>query len=152
MAFRTAAATAAVVIAVDQASKVLVRGTMDVGQENTLFGPVKLVSYRNDGVAFGAFGGGSWWMLALVALPLIAVIVSVARSAGPRTWPAAGLIVGGAVGNLIDRVLFGEVTDFARIGSWPAFNVADAAIVVGALLLVWSLDSDSDDDEAPKDA
>jgi len=140
MALRTAAVAAAVVLVADQAIKSVVRSQMSVGQEIELIGPLKLVSFRNDGVAFGALAGGSWWLLVLLALVLIALITAVARSAGPRTWPAAGLIIGGALGNLIDRVLFGEVTDFLKVGAWPAFNVADAAIVVGALLLVWSLD------------
>lgn len=140
MALRTAAAAAAAVLIVDQAAKAVVRSQMTVGQEIDLIGPLKLVSARNDGVAFGAFGGSSWWLLAVLALLLIALITAVARSAGPRTWPAAGLIIGGALGNLVDRVLFGEVTDFVKVGAWPAFNVADAAIVVGALLLIWSLD------------
>jgi signal peptidase II len=99
---------------------------------------VSLVSVRNEGVAFGALAGGGLLLVAFVALALSALLVVFVRTADrPGVWLATGLVLGGAVGNVIDRIAYGAVTDFVKISRWPAFNVADMAIVVGAVLLVW---------------
>ncbi|HXS72446.1 MAG TPA: signal peptidase II [Rhodanobacteraceae bacterium] len=100
----------------------------------------------NTGAAFSFLAGGSGWQVwlfgALAVIVCIALIVWIART--PRgEWRTAlplALIVGGAIGNLIDRVVRGQVTDFIQVywqrWSWPAFNVADSAICVGAIALI----------------
>jgi signal peptidase II len=118
----------ALVLAVDQITKALVRRDIALGEEDPILPALKLVHVRNDGVAFGIDVGG--------AALLIVVIAS-----RPWMWLPTGMLVGGAVGNLIDRIHQGHVTDFLKFPKWPAFNVADVAITVGviALLLVIEL-------------
>jgi len=138
-----AAGAAAVVCAVDQAIKVLVRGQLQLGEVHELPGPFSLVSVRNDGVAFGAFAGAGALLIAVVAVALTALLVAFLRTGDrPGVWLATGAIFGGAAGNIIDRVAFGAVTDYLKISRWPAFNLADAAIVLGAIGLVWLMDRD----------
>jgi signal peptidase II len=133
-----AGTTALLVCGIDQAVKSIVRSQLQVGDVHELFGPVSLVSVRNEGVAFGALAGGGLLLVAFVALALSALLVVFVRTADrPGVWLATGLVLGGAVGNVIDRIAYGAVTDFVKISRWPAFNVADMAIVVGAVLLVW---------------
>ena len=126
------------VLAADQLSKALIRSLMTEGEVRQIAGPLDLVSVRNDGVAFGALGGSHPWLLVLVAVVILAVLVTVVRGSESRAvWIAAGAIAGGAAGNVIDRVAWGAVTDFIKVASWPAFNLADVAIVCGAIGLVW---------------
>ena len=101
-----------------------------------------LVFHRNDGITFGLFGQVPWWALTLVALTVTAwLLLMMWRAARTSEAIACGLIVGGALGNVIDRVRFGAVTDFLdfHLGTyhWPAFNFADVAVVTGAALLVF---------------
>lgn len=133
-----AAAAAAVVCGVDQAVKVVVRSQMEVGAVHDLLGPFSIVSVRNDGVAFGAFAGAGALLIAVIALALTALLVVFLRTGDrPGVWLAAGAIFGGAAGNVIDRVAFGAVTDYLKVSRWPAFNIADLAIVLGAIGLVF---------------
>ena len=129
-------------LAADQATKALVlaEAVRLVGGVAVVPG-LDLVLGRNAGVAFGMLGGVPWWMLALAAAGICAWLLRVMIGAGTRTEAvAAGLIVGGALGNVIDRIRSGAVTDFldVHVGTWhwPAFNLADAAVVCGAALLV----------------
>ena len=100
----------------------------------------------NTGAAFGLFQGWSF-VLAIVAIFGIALLLVygfvVRRRFAPLDnllgWTALGLILGGITGNLIDRLRFGGVTDFISISWWPAFNIADSAVVVGAILIAYSL-------------
>ncbi|MEI2701943.1 MAG: signal peptidase II [Baekduia sp.] len=133
-----ALAVAIGVLAADQAVKALVRAMMDEGQRVDLAGPLAIVSARNDGVAFGALGGLPPLALVAIGAAILVVLVLVVRGSN-RTglWVAAGMIAGGAAGNLTDRVLFGAVTDYVKVSRWPAFNLADAAIVCGGVALVW---------------
>lgn len=102
----------------------------------------RLINARNDGIAFGLFAGGGQfgvWFFSIIALLLFALLVfCAARSGSIVERSAMALMAGGAIGNVYDRVRFGYVVDFAdaHIGDyhWPAFNVADAAISIGALL------------------
>jgi signal peptidase II len=134
------------VLVVDQVSKLLVRGGMERGEEDPILPGLKLVHVRNEGVAFGLDpGGGTTLLIVLVALALLALVLYFVRhQAKPLVWLPVGLLIGGAVGNLVDRVRDGGVTDFLKIPLWPAFNVADIAITVGVLALVFVLEDRSD--------
>ncbi|MBL8705709.1 MAG: signal peptidase II [Rhodospirillales bacterium] len=114
----------------------------------------KLAEVWNRGMSFGLFSdSGAKWVLIALALAISAGITWWLRAAnGWRQGMALGLVLGGAVGNVIDRLRFGAVYDFLyfHLGDWywPAFNLADSAITVGVVLLVW--DSLFEQGESPK--
>ena len=141
---RTALLTAIVAVAVvvaDQVTKAIVRSNISRIEEIDLVLGIKLIHTRNTGVAFSLFSGGG---------PLIVIIAIVALGAllafflthlhRPLVWLPTGLFLGGAAGNLIDRVRLGAVTDFVKIPHWPAFNVADICVTVGVISLLWVLE------------
>jgi signal peptidase II len=139
-AARALAVTAAV-LAADQATKALARGALDRGERDPVFPGVTLVNVRNDGVAFGLFGDGGAWLIAFAVVALCALLVFfVLNARRPFAWLAMGLLVGGACGNLIDRARDGAVTDFIDLPLWPAFNLADVAIVAGVVALFITLE------------
>jgi signal peptidase II len=133
-----ALATAGLVIALDQATKRLVDSGIDRGDSvNVLFG-LDLTNTRNTGVAFGALEGAGLIVAILIGLSLALLIgYFVANRDMPWLWLPVGLLLGGAVGNLIDRAVEGAVIDWIDPVAWPAFNVADACIVVGVASLLW---------------
>jgi signal peptidase II len=136
-----AAATLVAVVGLDQGAKALVRHGLAVGDSDSVLPFVDLVHVRNPGVAFGFLAGGGALVLAITAAALIALVAFFARRPGRRlVWLPTGLLLGGAVGNVIDRVRDGYVTDFVKLPHWPAFNVADMAITVGVLALLWVLE------------
>ena len=145
-AWGRAAAVLAVVLLVDQVTKALARGGIRRGTEDPILPGLKLVHVRNEGVAFGIDpGGGTTLLVALVALALLALVLYFARhQAKPLIWLPVGLLVGGAVGNIVDRLRDGAVTDFLKIPLWPAFNVADIAITFGVIALVFVLEDKRD--------
>jgi signal peptidase II len=125
------------VVASDQASKAAITSSLNLGQSERLPLGFHLVRTENSGVAFGFLGGGGALVVVLTVAVLIAVLVWLWRQPGrPGLWLAAGLLAGGAVGNLIDRARLGAVTDFIDPPLWPAFNVADVAITLGVAVLV----------------
>ena len=136
---------ALVVLALDQASKwwILV-SVMNPPQLIEIMPMFNLVLTWNRGVSFGMFAMGhdiGPWILSIVAVVIVTALLFWLRKAEGRLVPIAiGLIVGGAIGNVIDRMIHGAVVDFLDVywGSyhWPAFNVADSGITVGAVLLV----------------
>jgi signal peptidase II len=129
--------TLGLVVAVDQVTKKLARDGVRPGEEDPIFPALKLVNVRNEGVAFGIDAGGKTLVIALIALALLALVLYFARhTARPLIWLPTGLLVGGALGNIVDRIRDGAVTDFLKIPAWPAFNIADVAITFGVLLLV----------------
>ncbi len=131
------------VIALDQGAKALVRSSIARGDARDVLPGLELVNTRNTGVAFGLFAGKGGLVVGIVtALALVALLVFfVANRTRPVVWLPTGLLVGGAVGNLIDRVVRGDgVTDFVKLPKWPAFNVADMAITVGVIALIWVLE------------
>ena len=131
----------AVVVLVDQVTKRLVRSGLAVGDEDPILPAVKLVHVRNSGVAFGAFEGGGVIVVALVAAALGALLFYFFTHAErPLAWLPTGLLLGGALGNIIDRIRDGAVTDFVKLPGWPAFNVADMAITFGVLTLLLVLE------------
>ena len=128
------------VFVVDQGTKSLVEGSMRVGQSVSLVpGLLDLTYIKNDGGAFGILGGSR---LLLLAGSAIAVVVVLWLLFSDRPTKLAtlgcGLILGGAAGNLLDRLGSGAVTDYVHFSFWYIFNVADAAIVVGVSLLLLS--------------
>lgn len=132
-------ALAALVVLVDQVSKSLVESHIAVGERVDLIGPLQLTNVGNTGIAFGLAGGGGRALVLLTLVAVVMIVIVFARDPSrPGIWPAVGLLLGGAVGNLIDRVAHEAVTDFIRLPMWPAFNVADIAITVGVVLLGWS--------------
>jgi signal peptidase II len=139
-----AAAIAAAVLAADQITKALVRGSLDFEQTRHLLPGVTLVREQNSGVAFSLLTGSEAGVIAITLVVVTAVLIFFVRQRERRwIWLACGLVVGGALGNLIDRVRTGSVTDFVKLPDWPAFNVADTAITLGvvALFLVVGLGS-----------
>lgn len=133
-----AALLAAVVIAVDRVTKHIVRGHIGLLQSHTVIpGVLRLVHYRNTGVAFNALSGSGPVVIVVELLALLALVVYFARHPTRRgLWIPTGLLVGGALGNLLDRFIDGSVTDFIKFPDWPAFNVADIAITVGVITLL----------------
>lgn len=132
-----ALALAAAVVALDQATKAIASGALDPGERIELVLGFELVDVRNRGIAFGLFADGQGLVLAVTVVALTLILGYFALHAGrPGLWVGVGLLVGGALGNLIDRVRVDEVTDFIDPPLWPAFNVADIAIVIGIAAIV----------------
>ncbi|HEX6651682.1 MAG TPA: signal peptidase II [Thermoleophilaceae bacterium] len=133
-----ALATAAVVVALDQATKQLVDSGIDMGDSVNVFLGLDLTNTRNTGVAFGALEGAGLIVAVLIGLSLALLIgYFVANRDMPLLWLPVGLLLGGALGNLIDRAREGAVIDWIDPVAWPAFNLADACIVVGVVSLLW---------------
>ena len=131
------------VLAADQGTKALIRASFDPGDEDPILPALKLVHVRNDGVAFGALSGGGPLVSIVVGVALVALLGFFATQVRrPYAWIPVGLLAGGALGNVIDRVRQGHVTDFLKLPAWPAFNVADIAITVGVVLLLLVLSGD----------
>ena len=136
-----AVVVAIAVLAADQATKAIVRGSIGRGERVDLVLGVDLVNTRNSGVAFGFFSGGGTVVAIIAALALVALLAFFATHlTRPLVWLPTGLLIGGAVGNLVDRAREGAVTDFVDVAIWPAFNVADAAITIGVLTLLYVLE------------
>jgi signal peptidase II len=140
-AFGRAALVIAVVLAFDQLTKHTVAAGIRPGQEHKFLPGIQLVHVRNTGVAFSLFSGGGV-LVPVFTLAALAVLVGyfVLRPDRQGLWLAAGLLVGGALGNLIDRVATSAVVDFIKLPLWPAFNIADMAITFGLLVLLWVLE------------
>ena len=137
-----AAGVAVAVIALDQLTKALVRSGLELGERRELIpGVLDLVNVRNSGVAFGFLSGGGAILVVGTALALLALVLFFATHTGRSlVWLPTGLLLGGALGNLIDRAHQGHVTDFIKFPHFPAFNVADIAITFGVVVLVLVLE------------
>ena len=130
-----------VVVALDQATKAIIRSSIPRGSSEKFFLGINLVNTRNNGVAFGLLSGGGGVVIAIIAVALVALVAYFATHADkPLLWLPTGLLLGGAVGNLLDRVRGDAVTDFIDLPLWPAFNVADMAITAGVLVLLAALE------------
>ncbi len=134
-----AIATAALVA--DQLTKQIVAAQLAYGESVHVAGPLSLHHVRNSGIAFGLF---SAWASPVTVLTIVAVawmVVYFARTGArhPILPVALGLLVGGSVANLVDRLRLGHVTDFLDLGFWPAFNLADTFIVTGVAILLVTL-------------
>jgi signal peptidase II len=136
-----AALVAAGVLALDQLAKVIVRSTIERGDSVDLVLGIHLTNVRNSGVAFGLLAGAGSLLTIVTFAALVALAVFFATHARqPLAWLPTGLLLGGALGNLLDRVREGAVTDFIDFPWWPAFNVADIAITFGVLSLLFVID------------
>jgi len=124
----------------DQLTKHVVASAIAVDDGVTMVGPVSIHHVRNSGIAFGLFASRTSAVILLTALAVGAMIIFFARSAQrhPLLPVALGLVLGGSLSNLVDRVRLGYVTDFIDFRWWPAFNLADTFIVVGVGLLFFS--------------
>jgi len=136
---------AAAVIAMDQLTKTLIVGVFARGEEKAVTGFFSLVLAYNSGAAFSFLAGApGWqrWFFAGIAVVASAFLIWMLKRGGSRVLCAGlALILGGALGNLWDRIVIGKVVDFLLFHyqgwSWPAFNVADSAISIGAALLIF---------------
>jgi len=142
VAFARAALVAAIVIALDQLTKHTIAAGIAPGEEKKFLPGVTLVHYRNSGVAFSLFSSGGPLVL-VFTLVALAVLIGyfVRRPERQWLWLPTGMLTGGAIGNLIDRIVSGVVTDFIKLPYWPAFNVADMSITFGVLVLLWVLEA-----------
>jgi signal peptidase II len=135
---------AASVLAIDQLTKYLLVYT--IGPDRFDFrvdvvdGWLALEYTENRGAAFGVLSGLVPILIAASIAVVIGLLLHYMRQAKPPLWHtlAIGAIVGGALGNLVDRVRLGHVIDFLSVGPWPNFNLADSAITLGVLVLIWS--------------
>ena len=144
-----AALLLAAVVALDQVSKALVRNNVAVGDENSVFIGINIVHVKNKGVAFGALSGKPIVMIIVIAALAGLLVWFFLHSRRRYVWIPTGLLLGGAVGNIIDRVAAGEVTDWIKLPLWPAFNIADVAITTGVVALLWVLERRDDGAEQP---
>ena len=136
------------VLILDRITKHAVVSGIATGDVDKFLPGIQLVHVRNSGVAFGFFSGGGVLVLVLTLVALGALLVYFAlRPDRPLLWLPTGLVVGGAVGNLIDRISSGSVTDFIKLPFWPAFNLADTAITLGVLALLYVLEGPGRDSQ-----
>ncbi len=133
-----AGALGAFVIAADQAAKAAIEAHLVPAEDVDVLGPLGLTLSHNRGVAFGLAGGAGvpLVLITLVALGVVGYLFA-RNPTRPGMWVATGLLAGGAIGNLADRVRAGAVTDFVDLPPWPPFNLADVAITAGVLVLVF---------------
>ena len=133
-----ALAACGVVVALDQGSKALATSLVSRGDRAELLPFLHIKNVRNQGVAFGLGGDISAYLIGATILVLTGLLVFLAtrERGGWRVWLPAALLIGGALGNLADRVRDGAVTDFIDLPLWPTFNLADVAIVLGVFLLL----------------
>jgi signal peptidase II len=132
------------VLVIDQVTKHAVRSGIAVGQVDKVIPGLKLVDVRNTGVAFSLFSGGGTIVLVITVVALVALVGYFVLRPGRRLlWLPTGLLLGGAIGNLVDRVRESAVTDFIKLPHWPAFNVADMAITFGVLALLYTIETGS---------
>lgn len=129
------------IIGADQAVKWVIRETIERGDAHAVVWPLKIVHVTNSGAAFGMFQGAGPLLVMTSILGMVAIVVFLFNPsfAHPLMRLGLALMLGGAVGNLIDRVKDGEVVDFIKVPNFPAFNVADSAITIGVLVLVWAM-------------
>jgi len=129
------------VVGLDQLTKHTIAADIQPGETRKFLPLIDLVHVRNTGVAFGFFSGGGAVVVSLTAIALVVLVGYLAlRPEKPGLWVPTGMLVGGAAGNLIDRVNSGSVIDFIKLPHWPAFNVADMSITFGVLVLLWVLE------------
>lgn len=134
-------AVAAAAIFADQLTKQVVARTLDVGEGIDIVGPFSIRHVENSGIAFGLFASRTTFVIAITGVAVGWMVWFFARSGRrhPLLPVALGLVLGGSVANLFDRVRLGHVTDFLDLEAWPAFNLADTFIVVGVALLFAAL-------------
>lgn len=136
--------TAALVVLIDQTTKLAIVRNLPILDRRPVWGSIlKITHIRNSGAVFGMMkGAGAYFtFFSIVAAGILIAVLFFSRKASTAVKVALGLVLGGAIGNLIDRLRYKAVVDFIDIGinesvRWPCFNVADLAITVGVALLV----------------
>ena len=137
---------ALLIVITDQLSKIWIRTNLTVGQSLPEVGFPRLTHVSNTGAAFGLFHGQTFPLI-IASFIGVAILLFYALFFYRRfplldnwiAWTGLSLVLGGTIGNLIDRLRFGYVTDFIDFGFWPAFNLADSSIVVGVIIFACSL-------------
>jgi len=131
-------AVAVAAIIADQLTKHIVSSQLALDDEVKLIGPLSIHHVQNSGIAFGLFSSATAAVIVLTTLAVGWMLLFFARSGSrhPVLPVALGLVIGGSISNLVDRVRLGHVTDFLDLKFWPAFNLADTFIVVGVALLL----------------
>lgn len=135
------AAVAVCALGADQLTKWLVTSHLALDSSVTVAGPLKISHVQNSGIAFGLFTQATSLVIVLTSAVVLWMIFFFARSGArhPLLPAALGLVIGGSVSNLFDRVVSGHVTDFIDFNFFPAFNLADSCIVLGVAALVFFL-------------
>lgn len=135
------AAVAVAAVAADQVTKLVITGTLVLDEELQVIGPFSIHHVRNSGIAFGLFSSATSIVIVLTLVAVAWMLGYFARSGAkhPLLPAAIGLLLGGSLSNLIDRVRLGYVTDFLDLSYWPAFNLADSFIVIGVAILLGAL-------------
>jgi signal peptidase II len=136
-AWLLALGVAVVVVVLDQLAKHAVERSITPGEEHKFLPGIDLVHTRNRGIAFGFLPGSHVGVTIVIGLALLVLLVYFARHATrPFMWLPTGMLVGGAIGNIVDRLRHGSVTDFIKLPlGWPPFNLADASITLGIVIL-----------------
>ena len=131
------AVVAGAAVVADQLTKRVVAGELDLGDGVEILGPFSIHHVRNTGIAFGLFADSTTAVVGLTTLAVVGMLWFFARSGRRHSFlpVALGLLVGGSISNLVDRIRLGYVTDFIDFDYWPAFNLADTFIVAGVTLL-----------------
>src|SRR5437763_3230434 len=134
-------AVALAAIGADQLTKGIVTSRLGLYDEVKVAGPLTIHHVQNSGIAFGLFASATAVVILLTTVAVGWMLVFFARSGArhPVLPVALGLVIGGSVSNLVDRVRLGHVTDFLDLKWWPAFNLADSFIVIGVAILLAAL-------------
>jgi signal peptidase II len=134
-------AVASAAIVADQLTKQIVGRTLAVGERVELVGPFSIHHVENSGIAFGFFASRTTVVIAITAVAVAWMVWFFSRSGRrhPVLPVGLGLVLGGSIANLIDRIRLGRVTDFLDLDAWPAFNLADTFIVFGVTVLFGAL-------------
>jgi signal peptidase II len=141
VALARAGLVVAIVVGLDQLTKHTIAAGIGAGETKKFLPLINFVHVRNTGVAFGVLSGGGALVLVFTLIALAALVAFLAvRPERPWLWLPTGMLVGGALGNLIDRIASGSVIDFIKLPAWPAFNVADMSITFGVIALVLVLE------------
>jgi signal peptidase II len=146
------ASVAIAALAADQLTKAIVTSSLDLNESAHVVGPLSIHHVQNSGIAFGLFASATSMVILATAAAVAWMLYFFARSGArhPVLPVALGLVIGGSVSNLLDRVRLGHVTDFLDFKYWPAFNLADTFIVVGVAILLLALVSVDRDGARPQ--
>lgn len=130
----------AIIFVVDQLSKYLVLANMEHGQSLPILdGVFHLTFVKNTGAAFSNFQDQRWGLIIITTIVLIVLIIFFVKNIHKEHWSlllATALIIGGGLGNLLDRIILGYVVDMFDFQFWPVFNIADMAVVTGCCFLI----------------
>jgi signal peptidase II len=134
-------AVAAAAVLADQVTKHIVTSTLALDESTHVVGPLSIHHVENSGIAFGLFSSATAIVTLVTGLAVVWMVVYFARSGSrhPVLPAALGLLIGGSLSNLVDRIRLHHVTDFIDLRWWPAFNLADSFIVVGVILLLGAM-------------